>query len=487
MIASPGRAERRATRPPGPPRIVCLSTRLLTDRMILYGDFLPAMRDASRLEVWSASHGNPLFREETRGAPARFEPFPAVREMRARLSALRRVAEYAWDRALGGRSRESFWRLRKRGESPLSQRALKAIGSVAGACGLAAPLERWMEPLLLSDARSAEARARLLEPPASLLLATSPFRRDEPGVVAEAKKLGIRVAALVTSWDNLSTKSRMMFRYDGYLVWSEWMREELERFYPQARSVPVRVVGAPQFDVFFRPEFRIPREEFCRAQGLRPDRPILLYGLGSPQLLREHHGAIALAERIARGDLGEVQLLVRPHPVFETAPELRRIAEILPSARIQWPQRGGEDLASRFQDRAQIVEWVNTLRHADAVVNLSSTLTIDAAICDRPVVNLDYDPEPGAPNGRLVREINHAWEHFRPIAESGGVTLVPDLDATVAAIRGALADPGRDRAARRRIAERVAGPLDGRAGRRLAEALLELAAAPRAAAEAAPR
>jgi len=42
---------------------------------------------------------------------------------------------------------------------------------------------------------------------------------------------------------------------------------------------------------------------------------------------------------------------------------------------------------------------VNTFRHADVVVNFSSTVAIDAAIFDKPVVNLDFDPEtrPAAP------------------------------------------------------------------------------------------
>jgi len=114
---------------------------------------------------------------------------------------------------------------------------------------------------------------------------------------------------------------------------------------------------------------------------------------------------------------------------------------------------------------------VNTFRHADVVVNLASTVTIDAAIFDRPIVNLDYDPEPGQPNQALVRDVNHAWTHFKPIAESGGVWLVNNPEQMIEAIRGYLADPSLHRDRRRWLTQYVCEYLDGRCGERMAMAI----------------
>jgi hypothetical protein len=111
-----------------------------------------------------------------------------------------------------------------------------------------------------------------------------------------------------------TTKQRLLFKYDGYMVWSEQGRRELYEFYPETREMPVYVVGAPQFDVCFNRAFLQTREEFCAAQGLRPELPMIVHSLGSPNFLREYHGAVALAERVVQGELGNVQLLVRPHP-----------------------------------------------------------------------------------------------------------------------------------------------------------------------------
>jgi hypothetical protein len=264
-----------------------------------------------------------------------------------------------------------------------------------------------------------------------------------------------------------------MFHCDGYLVWSEQMKRDLHQFYPRSQQVPVYVIGAPQFDVFFQDRFFQTREEFCATQGLRPDIPTIVYALGSPNLLREHHGALYMAQRVVNGDLGDVQLLVRPHPLFDEGKEAIEFASFGPRVVVQQHSETDSATMKRFQDKYRISEWVNTLRHADVVVNLSSTFTVDAAIFDRPIVNLDFDPEPGQPNQALVKDINHLWTHFKPIAESRGVWLVNDLHEMVEAARTYLRQPDLHREQRRWIAEYVCGYLDGRCGERMAHATLD--------------
>jgi CDP-glycerol glycerophosphotransferase (TagB/SpsB family) len=128
-----------------------------------------------------------------------------------------------------------------------------------------------------------------------------------------------------------------------------------------------------------------------------------------------------------------------------------------------------------LQDEEQIVEWVNTFRHADVVVNLSSTVTVDAAIFDRPVVNLDFDPQPGATDQELIKDINHKWNHFKPIAESGGVWLANDFDEAAHAVKTYLKNPNLHQAKRRWITEYVCGYVDGKCGGRMARATIAFA------------
>jgi hypothetical protein len=347
------------------------------------------------------------------------------------------------------------------------------LGAIIATLGHEQSFETAIQKLFLRQVRSPEAVNQLRELRPAALISTSPFREHEPGIIAAARNLGIPVLALVTAWDNITTKGRIMFPCEGYLVWSEQMKRDLHQFYPKSRQVPVYIIGAPQFDVFFQDRFCQTREEFCATQGLRPDIPTIVYALGSPNLLREHHGALYLARRIVNGDLGDVQLLVRPHPLFDEGKEASEFASFGPRVVVQQPSETDSSTMKRFQDKYHIAEWVNTLRYADVVVNLSSTFTVDAAIFDRPVVNLDFDPEPGQPNQALVKDINHLWTHFKPIAESGGVQLVNNLQEVVEAVRTYLQQPDLHREQRRWIAEYVCGYLDGRSGERMAHATLD--------------
>ncbi len=450
-------------------RLLVLTTSLLTDRMLWYSDFFPEAADRFEVATWTwAKDLHAAGPSQARDV--RVEHFPAVGHFKmVPHTVVRRLNEFVWDYRLRPPSRLSHRRHVADSQMRFWLRATKAPAKLLAMLRVERPLERMVGRLLLNYPRSPEALARLQAWRPSVLLATGPMRFDEPGVVAIAKQLGIPTVALITSWDNLSTKRRMLFEYDGYIVWSEQMRRELHHFYPASRKAPVYVVGAPQFDVFFNDEFRQSREAFCASAGLRPNAPIILYTLGSPNAIREYYGAVEMAKRIMRGELGDVQLLVRPHPAFDNANEAELLREMRPRVVVQ--RTADPRLPFRSQAHSQIVEWVNTFRHADVVVNLASTTTVDAAIVDRPVVNLDYDPEPSQPNQGLVKDANHLWTHFKPIAESGGVWNVSNTEEMVTAIRTYLQQPDLHREGRRWIAEYVCGVLDGQSGRRLAQAV----------------
>ncbi len=457
------------------PEVLLLSTSLLTDRMLFQTRFLDVLAAATAVRVWTSSVHQPRpSREASAAGPIAVQEFPKVRPFREfPYNYLRRLDEFAWDFRQRTPTRLSLMRHIRDKTQPPSVRAMKVPARAVALLAAEQWFENWLERLLLSYPRSPEAVQRLKQLRPDLLVTTGPFWFLEPGVVAAAKTLGIPCLALIPSWDNLSTKNRMIFKYDGYLVWSEQAREELYAFYPSSRSAPAYVVGAPQFDVFFQRRFYQSRENFCRKHGLRAGCPIILYAIGSPNLIHEHHGALYMAERVARGEFGDVQLVIRPHPIHDNGEMNQLFGRFGPRVVLQQTGEAGLAVAARRQDEDQIAAWVNTFRHADVVVNLSSTVAIDAAIMDRPVVNLDYDPEPGQPNQGLVKDINHTWTHFKPVAESGGVWLVNNPEEMVHAVKTYLRQPELHREKRRWIAEYVCGYLDGRSGERMAQAVLD--------------
>lgn len=438
--------------------------------MLRYSAWGETLSKAAQVEVWVTAR--PKNGAEN-GGSARVKPFPIVGAFREfPHNYLRRLNEFAWDYRLRAPSRLSMIEHVRNHRLGLHVKALKVPARLMAWTGVHRPFEIRLNRLLLAHSRSSEAHERLRELRPSVVISTGPLRYEEPAVVGEAINLGIPVMALITSWDNVTTKGRILFGYDAYLVWSKQMKRELHYFYPHSQEVPVYVVGAPQFDVFFHKRFHQSRDEFCPAQGLDATKPYIVYALGSPNFLKEHHGAVEFTRRVSRGELGNTQVLVRPHPLFDNGQEAALLRGLGPHVVVQDTGQAGRPLTSRMQDENQIKEWVNTFRHAGVVVNLSSTVGIDAALIDKPVVNLDFDPEPGQPNQALVKDVNHVWSHFKPIAESGGMWLANDMDEVVHAVREYLSYPQLHREKRRWMAEYVCGYVDGKCGERVAEAIL---------------
>lgn len=458
-------------------QILVLSSSLLTDRMIMHGGLLPTLATHHEVEVWAASARHAEFAATWSAVPARVRPLPEVRHFREVHNYLRRVNEFAWHTRSGSFAHVSRrMRAQSTGE-PRRIRVLRTAGSAVASLRLERPVEWVVERVTRTYNRSPDAVRRLEELQPSIVVTTGPHRFEEPGIVAHAVRMRIPVVALITSWDNLSTaNNRMLTRYDAFLVWSENMRKELLRSYPYARSRPVYVIGAPQFDVFFQETFAMTREHFCASQGLDARRPVILYALGSPNLIRdEWQAALHLAMRIAKGELQDAQLIVRPHPLFDNDEFRDQFAHFGTGIVMQRTGQPGLPVSQRFQGNDKITEWVNSFRHADVVVNLSSTATIDAAVCDRPIVNLDYDPGPDGRSTALIREINHVWQHFRPINDSGGVWLVESPEQLLEAVRTYLAQPSLHRAGRSWIVTHVCEYADGRSGQRMAAAILDAA------------
>lgn len=459
------------------PKFLLLTSSLLVDRIFLYTNLIESLSESGDVTIWAGSVGDRKDNSVWKGIDASVEALPKVLPFREfPYNFARRLNEFVWDYRLPITSRDSIRRHVRGKQEALVLKALKLPARVLAAARAEHLLENNVEKLLLSYPRSDEAEKRLRKLRPSVIVTTGPFQFEQPAISAAAKLLGIPTIAYIPSWDNLTTKNRMLFKYDGYIAWSGQIKRELNDVYPYSRTRPTYIVGAAQYDIFKQQRFYRPREEFCQEQNLNPEIPIIVYCIGSPNFLQERHGAIDLAAKLAAGVLGDVQMLVRPHPIHDNAEMKQTFEKFGPRVRLQQSPNAGRTLIERSQDEIQIAEWVNTFRHAAVVVNLSSTVTVDAAIFDRPVVNLDYDPQPGQHDQGLIKDINHRWNHFKPVAESGGVWLTNDFDETVHAIKTYLECPSLHRAKRRELAEYVCGFLDGKCAERMAASIAGFAA-----------
>ena len=108
----------------------------------------------------------------------------------------------------------------------------------------------------------------------------------------------------------------------------------------------------------------------------------------------------------------------------------------------------------------------NTMRHSDVVINVASTLAIEAAIFDTPVVNIAFDGETPSDWVRSARRY-YRFTHYMNITRHGAVRIAESPEQLIGSVGSYLADPSLDREGRRRVVAEQCQFLDGRAAERV--------------------
>jgi glycosyltransferase involved in cell wall biosynthesis len=292
-----------------------------------------------------------------------------------------------------------------------------------------------------------------------------------------ANGLGFKTAAFLFSWDNLTSRGRIMVPYDYFLVWTEGIKQNLIKIYPQIESEQVTVTGTPQFDFHFDPRFHLTREDLCKKVGLDPARRFILYTTGmNPDFSEEHRTVQAVIDFLQTLPHAErPQLLVRTY-IKGNSPEMLALGEsvrenpdvIFPP--ILWDKQWVMPL------HEDLYVYTNLLRHCDMGINGASTVTLELMMMGKPVINLAFEP-PDSNLPHYIRFSRHIdYEHYRPVAASGGAMIARSLDDLKAMILRGLSQPEADLPAQKKFLQGFFDDtLDGKAGERVAHELIRLA------------
>jgi hypothetical protein len=248
-------------------------------------------------------------------------------------------------------------------------------------------------------------------------------------------------------------------------------RQLLQYHYPRDPSRIV-VTGTAQFDFHRRPEFHRPRAETLARIGLAPGDRYILYAANTvTQTPSEPTLVLELAARCARTpELERHRVLVRLHPRDEFS-RWGHVSAADPRIVVSRPTA----ISQCFEGPDDQTRLVSTISHADVCHNMWSSMSLDAAALDTPVVCVAFAGQRGGLEDEFCRRV-YETEYYRPIIESGGVRLALDMDQLVAETVAYVLHRGRDATARARMAEEECGPLDGHSAERIANLIDEIAA-----------
>jgi CDP-glycerol glycerophosphotransferase (TagB/SpsB family) len=308
-----------------------------------------------------------------------------------------------------------------------------------------------------------------------LVMTTDPIRRTDDLLFVAAKKLYIPITTLVLSWDNLTSKGRINDGYDCVMAWNELMKQEILSMYPSYTNDTVKVVGYPRFDIYKKPlPSGFEREPFLKSLGLDPANRVLLYANApirsfpvQPQIIDHVYQAMM------NGQLPQdTQLLIRCHPHDDLA--IYDIFRNCPRVAV-WPgddRAHDQTLFNQMPQKDELLILAASMKHSALCINPGSSVMLDAAICDIPIVCIAYDGD-----CILPRESSYAtcyeYSHQKPFHQIGATDICYSKEELIRSIQKALAHPEEKSAQRKIIVDRYLGG-ESSSANRIRKVLMDL-------------
>lgn len=196
---------------------------------------------------------------------------------------------------------------------------------------------------------------------------------------------GLPSVFAVHSWDNLSSKMRLIYHPHRVLVWNENQVDEAIRYHDVPRDL-IAITGAQVFDEWFERRPSASRDAFCARLGFDPQRPILLYVCSalSPNLLPEPdyvHRWLDAIRSAGEDAVAGANILIRPHPKrhrFWEGASFEGLGRVAID-----PQIGELPVVSGAKDL-----YYDALYHCSLVIGINTSALIEAGIVGRPVLTI---------------------------------------------------------------------------------------------------
>ncbi len=299
---------------------------------------------------------------------------------------------------------------------------------------------------------------------------------NEGNFALEAQRLGLPAFAVITNYDNIVNMGFRGFTPRCLAVWSKQMADEAIKLQglPASR---VEITGPVQYDRFMQP-LPLGREDFLKSRNLDPRRKTIFFA-GGVNIIRYFEMYRLLVEQGRQVWSEPFNLIIRPYPHVKllSAPGWQILKQLFSEAGAYISDPGSIDASGdrtkelrndlSFEEGPDELSYL--LRYSDVMVNVFSTISLEAAICDLPVIHLGYDSYTFGQRFNTTTAFQQRQTHNRRKLRLAAAKVAKTETELVTYIGDYLSDRTLDREARHEYAVSECGELDGRAGMRLIE------------------
>jgi CDP-Glycerol:Poly(glycerophosphate) glycerophosphotransferase len=319
--------------------------------------------------------------------------------------------------------------------------------------------------------------------PELVIASTAGWRLDRY-LLREAALRHIPTMAAIVGWDNPSSYSIRGAPVDWATCWSELQKEELVLGSDWAPE-RVNVGGIPSYDGYFRKEWLLSKEEYFKLHKLDPSRKLISYACSFVHFAPNYPNVEALARLVSSNLLAKpAQLLVRLHPShFQEKPrifaeERERIHALeakYPHVHVVRPVALGGSLG--YYSGEDMDEKSSMMAHSDVLVTVYSTMVVETAVHDTPIVAAVIDT-PGGWNqpkkySLSLKKIGN-WPTHQRFREAKAGKVANDENELCETLNAYLANPKLDSTERQAFVRQEITYTDATAGVRTAEFILKV-------------
>jgi CDP-glycerol glycerophosphotransferase (TagB/SpsB family) len=338
---------------------------------------------------------------------------------------------------------------------------------VSSALKFLKPLSRKIESVFFKEVfPSVEGYFDVYKP--DLLFSTSITSKHDNIFMKAAKRRGIKTVSMPKSWD---TVTKMYYRFipDYFIVQNEHLKRELINL----QDVPadkIFVSGFPQFDWYKKEEIIRPREEHFKKMGLDPKLPLILFGSQGSWYDKDYKVAEKIYEWVAKDELVKpTQILFRPHFSNVKTNEFRKY-QGMPRAAYDASYHVSDDFRDNWDPTTpETIDFVNSIAHADVVVIVLSTLALDAACRDKPVINIVFGSR--YRKGVDITPLMQYSNHYEWVFDTNATFRARNFLELKGYINTCLLDPSVKKKEREELRNKVCYKVDGGASLRIVEVL----------------
>jgi len=283
----------------------------------------------------------------------------------------------------------------------------------------------------------------------ALLLASIDHPKDQQALYT-CKKSGLPVIVLAHSWDNLTSHGLFPVKPDRLLVWNHYMVDDAIRYHNFPREM-IDVVGAPYVETYRAlcgdADSRHLRERLMISEEDR----IITYACNMNYVIPDELELINfLLQEVRKAKFGAATLVVRLHPTDDRSSSyIEQFNKSNLPIRFDQPDSGFAAQNTRdVGELTTILDFVELMKFSDVVINVASTITLDAILFDTPVICPIFNFSLPTDAWNSAYGMHYESSHFRRVVDSGAVELPTNAQSLSNAIIASMNNPSSRRANR---------------------------------------